>query len=665
MSELLASSARPLVEVKESRSSDHLVTMFSIVMAIGFLYFGRDVFVPLAIAILLSFVLSPPIRLVRKFGLGRHLAVWTIVLTTLLLIFALSMLVTKQVAQLSDDLPKYQHTISEKIEKLRSHATDNQLFEKLTSAAQSLGDLGRNPAQQVRGEEAFTENQRKPLPVVIYQPAPGAFAILETIGANILAPLATIGLVAVYLVFILLQREDLRDRFIRLAGSHDLHRMTKAMNDAASRLSRYFLVQTMINAGFGLFIGSGLAIIGVPSPILWGMLAFFMRFLPYIGSTISAFFPVVLAAAVDPGWSMAIESLALFLVVEPILGQVVEPLLYGSNTGLSPISIIVSATVWTWLWGPVGLVLATPLTVCLVVLGRNVERLNFLDILFGDAPALTPQESFYQRMLANDTAEMTEAAERILRQESLIAFYDSVALPALAMAQIDVRRGVLEENRQAKIKHTIDELIENLSDYGSEPARKGSDTEKAEKAETTVKAEPPVLPALETNLPPIRSDATAGKTMLCIAGRNTLDSAVTAIFAQLSEKQGFIVHQEGASALTLPEIPRIVQKNADLIILSYLDAESSFTNARYAIRRLRRHLPRAKIVAAFWETCDYSPQELCENLGSNFCAMTLADALAYCLTECRPKELSEKISEQLPRVILPHDEGNPLVSGTV
>jgi hypothetical protein len=359
---------------------------------------------------------------------------------------------------------------------------------------------------------------------------------------------------------------------------------------------------------------------------------------------------------------MAIESLALFLIVEPILGQVVEPLLYGSNTGLSPISIVVSATVWTWLWGPVGLVLATPLTVCLVVLGRNVERLKFLDILFGDAPALTPSESFYQRMLANDTAEMTEAAERILRQETLVAFYDQVAIPAIAMAQFDVRRGVLEDNRQARIKHTIDELIENLSDYGTVPSQPG--TEKAAKTRDSTKVEAPA--ELELSPPPPGTSATgAGKTILCIAGRSTLDAAVTAIIAQLCEKQGFQVFQEEASALTLPEIPRLARRNADLVILSYLDAEPPFTNARYAIRRLRRHLSHVRIITAFWQESDLPSQDLCESLGANFCAATLADLLSNCLLGPELEVSKGNISASHPNLVLPIVSGDPVISGVV
>jgi predicted PurR-regulated permease PerM len=227
-----------------------------------------------------------------------------------------------------------------------------------------------------------------------------------------------------------LQREDLRDRLIRLAGSSDLHRTTLAMNDAAGRLSRFFLVQTLVNVCFGVIIAVGLYFIGLPSPILWGVVAFLLRFVPYFGPLIAAGFPTALAVAIDPGWGMALGTLALFFFVESIIGQVVEPWLYGHNTGTSPVAVVISAAFWWWMWGTAGLVLSTPLTVCLVVLGRHVERLAFLDVMFGDAPPLTPVESFYQRVLAGDASEVSDQAEQFLQTNSLVNYYDEVALQA-------------------------------------------------------------------------------------------------------------------------------------------------------------------------------------------------------------------------------------------
>ena len=283
-----------------------------------------------------------------------------------------------------------------------------------------------------------------PVPVEVLQPDPGALESLRSLIAPLVSPLATTGIIVIFVIFILLQREDLRNRLIRLAGSHDLQRTTAALDDAAGRLSRLFLNQLLINTGFGILIGSGLWLIGIPSAVLWGILAAVLRFVPYIGSVIAAAFPLALAVAVDPGWSMLAWTAVLFFVVEPVIGQVVEPMVYGRSTGLSPVAVVVSATFWTALWGPIGLVLATPLTVCLVVLGRHVERLAFLDVMFGDRPALSPPEIFYQRMLAGDPTEAAEKAEQFLKERSLSSYYDEVALKGLQLAQADLDRDALD-----------------------------------------------------------------------------------------------------------------------------------------------------------------------------------------------------------------------------
>ena len=272
-------------------------------------------------------------------------------------------------------------------------------------------------------------------------------------------------LVVLFLIFILLQREDIRDRFLRLAGTADLQRSTAALDDAGSRLSRFFLMQTLLNAGFGVFIAIGLWLIGVPNAVLWGIFAGLMRFVPFIGGIIAAFFPILLAAAVDPGWTMVLATAGLFLVAEPIAGHVIEPLLYGQHTGLSPVAIVISTLFWTLLWGPIGLLLATPLTVCLVVLGRHIEALQFIEVLLGDEPALEPHERFYQRLLAGDDTEAADMAETELKKKSLSAYYDAVAMPALALAQTDAAHGKLSQEKQLEICDTVEEVVEDLSDY--------------------------------------------------------------------------------------------------------------------------------------------------------------------------------------------------------
>ena len=657
MSEFLGSRpARPQPQPDQAGTLEMLATLFLVAFVVAMLYVGREIFIPIAIAILVSFVLSPPILLLRRWGLGRVLSVLTVVFAALVIAFSVSAVLTRQFSELAVDLPLYQATINAKLDDLRDAAADNVLFAKVSAALKKLGEinphrlapssapalLGQSKNQLARGQES-----ERPIPVEVHQPEPGPFAIVETIAGTALSPLETIFIVVIFVIFILLQREDLRNRFIRLAGSSDLQRTTLAMNDVAGRLSRFFLVQTLVNASFGVIIAVGLYFIGLPSPILWGIVAFLLRFVPYIGPFIAAGFPVALAAALDPGWGIALETLALFLIVEPIIGQGVEPWLYGHNTGISPIAVVISATFWTWLWGTVGLVLSTPLTVCLVVLGRHVERLAFLDVIFGDAPPLTQIENFYQRMLAGDDSEVVDQAERFLKTNSLIDYYDEVALPALLMAQVDLRRGVLDEPRQRRIKETIDEVIEDLSDHVDQPPAAAPAPEPFA-LETSGGSSPPssapsLSPSLEAIVEASVPDlprASQGNEMpvLCIAGRSLLDEAAAALFAQILEKHGMGAKVGPAGALTAGRISRLSAEGVRLVCLSYFDADLSTAGARFAVRRLRRRLGEVKIFAGFWQTGPGQASELCAATKADFCATRFKEALAICLHEAVDEE---------------------------
>ena len=305
--------------------------------------------------------------------------------------------------------------------------------------------------------------------VEIAKPSSSALQTLGAIVTSLVAPLTTSAIVVIFVIFILAQRQDLRNRLVRLAGSRDIPRTTAAFDDAAQRLSRLFLTQVALNAGFGLVVGAGLWIIGVPSAPLWGMLAMIFRFVPYIGPLISAIFPLVLAAAAGTGWAMVLWTAVLFAIAETVAGQIIEPLAYGHSSGLSPIAVITSATFWTWLWGPVGLILATPLTVCLVVLGRHVDRLAFLTVILGDQPALMPAELVYQRMLARDPVEASEQARMFLREKPLLAYYEQVLLEGLKLAAADAERGLLDPERMLLIRDAVADIVDDLSDHKDLP----------------------------------------------------------------------------------------------------------------------------------------------------------------------------------------------------
>ena len=370
-----------------------ILTLLAFVAIVLALYFAREVLVPVTLAVLLSFLLAPLVGALRRIHLPRALAVLLSVIASLGIILALGGLIGVQVADLARDLPRYQSTILDKVHVVQGYTTGRLV--ELTRQFEPHG-----PAAPATPATPGSASSPKPVPVEVQPPPQSPVSIAERVLEPVLGPLETTCIVFIVAIFVLMQQEDLRDRLIRLFGSTDLHRTTMALDDAGRRLSRYFLTQLAINASFGLVLFAGLMVIGVPNAALWAIMSGLLRFVPYIGTWIAGLLPTLLAAAVDPGWGLALETFALYAVVELITGQVIEPVLYGHSTGLSPVSVIVAAIFWSWLWGPIGLILSTPLTLCLVVLGRHVPRLEFLDVILGDRPALTPIESFYQRILA-------------------------------------------------------------------------------------------------------------------------------------------------------------------------------------------------------------------------------------------------------------------------
>jgi predicted PurR-regulated permease PerM len=324
-----------------------------------------------------------------------------------------------EVNQLANDLPRYQSTLGEKIHNLQNTIGRVGI---LKNASSLLKDLDKELKSPERGDEEATKPslsdvpRKRPIPVEVHQPIPGASETLVAMVRPLAVPLTTMGIVVVFLIFFLFQREDLRNRFIRLLGTEDLERTTAALDDAGERLGKLFLTQLVLNATFGVVIGFGLTIIGVPSSPLWGLLAMILRFVPYIGAILAAGLPIALAAAVGTDWGMTLWTIALFAVVEPLTGQIIEPLVCGRSAGLSPVAVVVAASFWTWLWGPLGLLLSTPLTLCLVVLAKHFDRLKFIDVMLGDQPALTPVQAAYQRMLTGDPLEAIEQARAFLKE---------------------------------------------------------------------------------------------------------------------------------------------------------------------------------------------------------------------------------------------------------
>ena len=604
---------------------------------IGTLYFGREVFVPIALAILLSFVLAPLVRLLQRLHVPRGLSVVAVVLLAFMSIFAIGGVIATQLTELAGDLPRYQSTMREKIKSVRGATATSGTLERAADVLQDLGKELNKPKEPVTAPATPLQTpaplpEARPIPVEVRQPPPTALESIAALISPLLRPLTTTGIVAIFVIFILLQREDLRNRFIKLAGAHDLQKTTAALDDAATRLSRLFLIQLAVNAAFGVVIGAGLWLIGVPSPVLWGILAAVLRFVPYVGAVISAVFPLTLAAAVDPGWTMLLWTAALFLVVEPVVGHVIEPLLYGHSTGLSPVAVVAAATFWTALWGPLGLVLATPLTVCLVVLGRHVERLAFLDVMLGDRPALSPPELFYQRMLAEDPADAVDKAEEFLKERPLSNYYDEVALPGLTLAQKDSVRGALDRAQGEKIKSAVAAVVDDLVDQDDgKPASETTHDAEAAAALETTDAAIPDLPVLERE--ELAPEWQADKPVLCAAGRGPLDEAAAIMLAQLLEKHGLGARVEGADAFATSNIFRLETSGVAIVCLSYLDI-SSPAHMRYTIRRLRRKLPEAQIILGCW-LADVDVETLRDTAKPDAVATTLGDAVRFCLEAAR------------------------------
>jgi predicted PurR-regulated permease PerM len=610
-----------------------LLTLAVFVAVVSGLYFAREVMVPITLAVLLSFLLAPLVSRLRHVHVPRVPAVLLSVILAVGVIVALAALIGVQIASLASDLPRYQYTMENKASVVQ-RVTVGRLSELMEQFGKQVV-LPTTPKPEAKPATPSAAAVQKPIPVQVEAPPLSPMQIVREILSPVVAPLATSAIVFVVAVFILMQQEDLRDRLIRLFGSNDLHRTTVALDDAGRRLSRYFLTQLGINTGFGCVVGTGLLVIGVPSPLLWGVMGALLRFVPYIGSWLSALLPVALACAVDPGWSMALWTIALYTVVELTVGQVIEPLMYGHSTGLSPISVVVAAIFWSWLWGPIGLLLSTPLTLCLVVLGRHVPRLEFLDILLGDRPALTPVESFYQRILAGDADEALGQAEQILRERSLSSYYDEVVLRGLRLAAVDVERGLLQPERTAEVLKTILEIIEDLDQH--------DDTVPSGKATNDGPVAPPER---ETSIPqrkPAGPDLSAvtGAVQLapvfCVAGRGPFDDAAAAMLAQLLAKHGLPTRVLPHSAVARSEVAKLGAEDVSMVCLCYVELAGDPSRLRYLLRRVRQQLPRVLVVVGLWpgDLGGLPDDRLRVAVGGDHISANLTETVDICLEHAR------------------------------
>ena len=568
-----------------------LVGLCTAAVIIAALYFGREILVPLALSVLLGFVLDPIVAWLKRRGLPRVAAVVLVVTLALGGIALAGLSLGNQISSLSQQLPTYQTTILKKLRDLRMKALGPGMFD---GAVETLKVVKEEVDKAAADEPVATVQTRRagPPPVqrVRVEPTPPtpfqqALKWLE-VGSG---PLATAGIVLIFVFLVLLDRDDLRDRLIRLLGG-SLHRSTDAMDEAGRRISKYLTMQLVVNLTYGVPMAAGLWFIGVPGAILWGAVAAIMRFVPYIGPMVAAVAPVTLAFAVDPGWSMVLMTVGLILLLELVSNNIVEPWLYGASTGLSAISLITAATFWTALWGPIGLIMSTPLTVCLLVIGRHLPRLSFLDVLLGSQPALDAETRIYQRLLAGDVDAAVEVATEQLVEADVAAFYDTTGLAVLRMATIDHASVASAEHRHHLVVG-MDALIDAL-----------------------IEQHPPDAAAVPA-------------AAVCIGGKWEIDTLAARMLAHSLSLAGLPATHRPSSLITADYIDRLDLAGAKTVCLSFFSPEPQ-SRARTFCRRLRRRWPHLHIVLALWN----APPELLEeaarrDLGADAVVTSLSEAL--------------------------------------
>jgi predicted PurR-regulated permease PerM len=597
-----------------------LPRMATVVGAAAVLYVAQDVFLPIALSMLIAFALSPVVLRGRRLGLG-HL---TSVLAASTLAFAaiglFGLVVFSQLAELALNLPAFQANIMAKLGDLQAAGGDSGLVSRLMDMVSAI-------STEI-GAAVPSEAADKPLAVEVVQPT-NALDLLESLILPLVSPVATSGLVVVLVIFMLLEREHLRDRFIRLVGAADLHRTTQVLEEAGGRVANYLLMQLLVNAIYALPIGIGLWLIGVPNAPLWGLLTLVLRFVPYIGSVLAAAFPLFLAFAVAPDWSAVIWTAVLFVAVEAVTSNVIEPWLYGANTGVSSLAIIVAAVFWTFLWGPLGLVLSTPLTVCLVVLGRHIPQFELFDILFGDEPVLAAHQRLYQRLLAGDAIEATARAEEALEEMGAEDFYQTTALPALLLAQDDRDRGVLSRDQERRLTAAGMGMVADIAGLLAEA--------------------PPEAPA--------DAAATTPRRVACIGGRWEIDDVSAAILAQVLATEGAAATHRPSTDLLPGRLAALDPAASDCLILCYLDPTPSRASLLH-VRRLKRLAPGLRVGVAIWampadlaktadgtlRTAAIDPAKIAEAtaIGADFVVTTLAEAVEAGLDDQPGKPLPDE-----------------------
>jgi predicted PurR-regulated permease PerM len=590
-----------LVRPSNSQASSKSSVFIAIAVTIAMLYFGRQIFIPLALALVISFLLSPIVDLLERIHLGRVPSVITVLALCFVLAAGVGWAIAGQILDITGHLGDYKENLEQTIHSLHPPSTINQA----TATVRELNnELEAAPGKVSNSSPDSKAHPAKPVTVQVTAPPTNLLQDIRALLGPLAGPLETAGIVIIFTAFMLMKREDLRNRLIRLGGRGQLTVVTQALDDASHRLSRYLLLQFLVNAAYGGLFGLAVYFIGVPHALLWGALAALLRLVPYIGTPIATVFPVAMALAVFPGWKHAALIIGVFLVLEVIVGNFIEPWLYGAHTGISSIAILVAAVFWSVLWGPVGLILSTPLTVCLMLVGRYVPHLSFLEVLLGDEPVLSPPQLFYQRLLAMDSDEAREVAETEMRDQSLESLYETVLIPALGLAEEDRHTGAVTERTTEFVYQSTREVIDDL---GERPV-----SEDDHGQSIALRKDSPV-------------------EILCVPARDEADELVGMMFSQLLAQAGY-----SASHLAIGTVEDMLRQAGDsgctIVCISALPP-AAVGQARSLCKRLHARFPDLSLVIGLWRFSGGVPKAQ-ERVGAG-CTDAVATTLSEALLQIR------------------------------
>jgi predicted PurR-regulated permease PerM len=601
-----------MTRTNTSRVLSQLLAVTLAVVVIAALYLAKTVIFPFALALLFTFVLGPPVALLERIRFPRIMAVLCVILAAGAILGTIGWTVFTQLIEVTEDLPAYALNVNNKIESFRQSKTTRftHAQEELNRLSQQIEalttDVTRDRRSVGRGE--LRSSPDRPISVKEVGGSQGRVDALSGVLGFVLSFL----LVVVFTFFMLLNREDLRNRLIRLTGQGHINLMTQAMDDASRRVSRYLSLQLLVNAAFGLIIFVALHFMSLPHAALWGFLAGVLRFIPYIGEPIAAVLPIALSIAVFDGWTKTLLIIAIFFGMAIVTGNFLEPHVYGRYTGLSSLAVLLAAIFWALIWGPIGLILSVPLTVCLVVMGTRVPGLDFLCILLGDQPVMPPDARYYQRLLANDQHDASRVLETYLKDTSLQELYDAVLIPALNLAEQDRHRNALDESTVTFITQTTKDLVEELTLRQADPER----VEAAAETSASGKSH------LHAGKYPVQATINS-KKITCVPVRDDADEIIGIMLAQLLERAGY-------SAKVIPigtvegMLAEAFKSEPDIVCLSALPPYA-ISHARNLYRRIRAQNAGLKIIVGLWnytedlakaasEISGGEPAEICTNL---------------------------------------------------